>query len=245
MKRISIVTFLLLIFGILLVSAEDKDKDQKPDFDSLEKCAQFLYSMEESYSKVKSYKSLTTKRIRITKELRKKEIIEVYFMKPYSIRLNQLSSKKKMQVIYQRGANNGKMLVQVETLFGKLVRIKLDPECKLARKNQLRTIKEASIGYVIKLINSNIRKGVRENKLSLEYLGSEEKFDSTLYIFEGKFSGSKDDGFFCKKATLKIDSKLILPREIIIFDWDGKIREWYEYLTIEINPGLTEQDFKF
>ncbi len=243
MKKINILTLLLLLFSILLVSGEDQD--QKPDFDSLEKCAQFLFSMEESYSKVNSYKSLTTKRIRITKELREKETIEVYFMKPYSIRLNQLSSKKKMQVIYQRGANNGKMLIQMETLFGKIVHIKLDPECKLARKNQLRTIKEASIGYVIKLINSNIRKGVRENKLSLEYLGSEEKYDSTLYIFEGKFSGSKKDGFFCKKATLKIDSKLILPRELIIFDWDGKIREWYEYLTIEINPGLTEQDFKF
>ncbi len=243
MKKINILTLLLLLFSILLVYGENQA--QKPDFDSLEKCAQFLYSMEESYSKVNSYKSLTTKRIRIKKELREKDIIEVYFMKPYSIRLNQLSSKKKMQIIYQRGANNGKMLVQMEILFGKLVRIKLDPECKLARKNQLRTIKEASIGYVIKLINSNIRKGVRENKLSLKYLGSEEKYDSTLYIFEGEFSESKKDGFFCKKATLKIDSKLILPRELIIFDWDGKIREWYEYLTIEINPGLTEQDFKF
>ena len=184
MKRINILTFLLLIFSILLVSADETDQIKEPNFDSLEKCAQFLYSMQESYSKVNSYKSLTTKRIRIKKELREKEIVEVYFKKPYSIRLNQVSSKKKMQIIYERGSNNGKMLVQMETLFGKLVHIKLDPECKLARKNQLRTIKEASIGYVIKLLNSNIRKGIRENKLSLKYLGSEEKYDSTLYIFE-------------------------------------------------------------
>lgn len=245
MKRINILTFLLLIFSILLVSADDTDQNQKPDFDSMEKCAQFLYSMQESYSKIDSYKSLTTKRIRIKKELREKEIIKVSFMKPYCIKIAQINSKKKMQVIYQEGANNGKMLVQLETLFGKLIHIKLDPECKLARKNQLRTIKEASLGYVIKLVNSNIRKGLRENKLSLKYLGSEEKYNSTLYVFEGQFSGCEQDGFFCKKATLKIDSELILPREIIIFDWNGNIREWYEYLTIEINPELTEQDFKF
>ncbi len=243
-KRSPLLTIIILILCISASYANEQNpKDYDTEFSSQENIAQYLISLEETCANINSYYAIMTKRIRIKKTLLEKQTLAIYFKKPFSIKIVSQNPEKDLEVVYVEGQNSGKMIVKTEALLGSHVRLKLDPESKLAMKNELHSIKEASIGKVIDLIVTNIKKGLAERKLTLEYNGEEEKYNCTMYTFTGLFNADEDDGYFCKKAIIKVDMELRLPREIIIYDWNDDIREWYEYLEFRINVPISDSIF--
>ncbi|HDS09624.1 MAG TPA: DUF1571 domain-containing protein [Firmicutes bacterium] len=246
MKRFfHLLTFFFLVIAITFISGNEisGEEEGEPAFCSKEEIADYLFSMEEVFSEIDTYNTIMTKQIRLKNKVTEKETMEIYFKKPFSVKLISKNQDKDQVIVYIEGKNDGKMIVRLKTVIDSYVRLKVDPEGKLAMKNQLHSVKEASLGKTIDLIVKNLRRGLEENKLQLDYNGKENKYNTTLYSFTGFFNAAEEDGYFCKKAVIKVDSELKLPREIIIYDWEDNIREWYEYLEIRLNVTITDAVF--
>lgn len=237
MKRL--LTVILLLSFLVPVLGDDDSMN----FEDTESIVRYLKSMELAFKEVKSYKAIMFRQIRVEDELLEKERLLIFFKKPFSIKLINTSNQSK--VIYVEGQHNDKMQVRLKTFLGNYIKMRLDPDGKLAMKDELHTIREAGLGRVIELINKNIEKGILEEEINLSFLGSEEKYKATLLSFQGIFNAPENSGYFCKKAIIKVDAETRLPREIKIYNWEGKLREWYEYVELRLNIKINDNEFSF
>lgn len=238
MNKLAIFFLCLALFSI--IPAADPDSSDFKDISSIRK---YLTSMEDSFDTVNSYYAIMTRQIRINDELLDREQLIIYFKKPFKIKIINVSNDS--QVIFVEGENHEKMQVRLKTILGGHVKMRLDPDGKIAMKNELHSIRDAGMGRVIELINKNIKRGINENEIELEYLGREEKYDTTLLTFQGTFNADKDAGYFCKRAVIKVDEQTTLPREIKIYNWENELREWYEYLKLQLNVEIKDKEFSF
>jgi hypothetical protein len=218
---------------------------------------------------IRDYKCLIVKRERIRGVLNEYEYMYAKIRNhkeeggkistPLSVYLNfqKPANVAGREVIWVEGANNGKLCAHEGGLLGKLPAVWLDPKGPMAMRGNLYPITEIGIENLIaKLIERGSRERAADPKGEATVVtttkgaklgsGANKRPCTILQISHPTDIG----GFEFKLAQIFIDDEYNFPVRYIAYGWPIKgqkgdvILEEYNYTNIELNVGLTDNDFE-
>lgn len=200
-----------------------------------------MSEMAQAYDKVRDYTTILHKRERVKGKLLPAEKLAIKFRKPYSIYIKWVGEVNQGQeTIYVRGANGGKLRAHRGS-FPKAT-LDLAVNHKFAMLNNRHPVTEASLGHVIDLISTNLRRGKADARgvMILRDAGESTRHGVRVRCIEAEFPA---DDYYGKKARVCVfvDGKLL--SRIQIWDGAGRLVEDYEYEKLRVNVGLSARDF--
>ncbi|MGB2754243.1 MAG: DUF1571 domain-containing protein [Phycisphaerae bacterium] len=192
---------------------------------------------------VTDYTCTFTKQERIGETLAKTETTFMKFReKPFSVYLKWSEPSKGQEVIFVRGRYNEKAMVHPSGLLGLIFRkVHLDPEGKVATRHSRRPITFAGLGNMLRLVVGQCKAAQVKGDLVLEYRGVREEAGRPAYVLNRILPDGK--GYPCHQLFILIDQEFLLPVRTEAYLWDGRLLSDYRYADLDLNPGLTDEDF--
>jgi hypothetical protein len=189
-----------------------------------------------SYAKVNDYTCFLHRKDLVRGVLKEHTTVLFKFKKPG--RYYMKWEKDKIEAIYAEGKYKNNMVIHGGLLF-KFVSIAVKPEAAL--KYNRHTIREADIGHVLTLFETNYNKALK-NKDAAIVLEEEEVLDGrSTWRFKAVFPEGRD--YYGHIVYIHIDKELSLPIKIAAYGWKGELLEQYYYENLKVNVGLTEDEF--
>lgn len=196
----------------------------------------------EAYSQVSDYTCLFDRTELVADRLVVEKNTIFRFKKPGSIYLRIMEGKNRGVVsVYVEGENDGRMVVRPRGALG-FVTIKLDPEGRRAMENSRHPIRDAGIGHVLRLIQTNYDTWRSSGLGTITYLGEDDLTGKRAHVVKAVFP--EGVGYYGHVIHIHFDSQSFLPVKITIVDWKDRLVEEYQFRDVVINPGLTDEDFK-
>ena len=232
MKKTVLVLWLTLLFLPALQAAEIP-----PTLGAvLEKAAK-------AYELVRDYRAVFQKQERSGTVLGPQETIYLKFQQPFKIFMIWTNTHKKgLQVLYERGKNNGKLVIhQPGLLLGLAPVIQLDQNSPWVKEgSESYDIEDAGIGSFLEDFSKAVQKGAEENKLQVVAAGS-----AGDEMIEVTFTGSKEnEGFFAYRIKVRFGVESGLPDRMELFDWKNEPMGVYAYEDLRVNIGDEDPEFK-
>jgi hypothetical protein len=197
-----------------------------------------------SYDALRDYEAEFHKQEKSGNVLGPEEIIFLKFAKPFKIFMGWTNTEKKgLQVLYERGKHDGKLVIHKPGLFFGLAPIVfLDQNSPWVREgSQAYDIEDAGIGSFLHDFSQDVLKGARENKL--EVLGIQEPGGGET--MDVTFAGSKEtDGFFAYRVITHFEEGTSLPVRMTLLDWQNQPMGIYSYENLKLNVGSENPEFK-
>ncbi len=192
---------------------------------------------------VTDYTCTFTKQERIGETLAKTETTFMKFReKPFSVYLKWSKPSKGQEVIFVRGRYKEKAVVHPSGLLGLIFRkVSLDPEGKVATRHSRRPITFAGLGNMLRLVVGQCKAAQAKGDLVLEYRGVREEAGRPAYVLNRILPDGK--GYPCHQLFIFIDCEYLLPVRTEAYLWDGRLLSDYRYADLDLNPGLTDEDF--
>jgi len=165
------------------------------------------------------------------------ETEEIYlrFEKPWKIFMGWLNtSKQGLQVVYERGRNDGKLAVHHPSplLFLTPV-IYLEQSSPWVREGSASyNIEDAGIGAFLHDFTRAVVKASYENTLKVHF-----NQDTADVIFSDK----PNPGYFAHRVRAGFDQKTGLPLTMELFDDSNQPTGIYEYKNLQLNVGVDEE----
>lgn len=204
---------------------------------------QILQAMGERYQQVTDYTTIFLKQEVVNGSLLPEEFILMKFRKPFSVYMRWLMGPHEgRESLYVRGRYDGK-LIGHEGGFFSFITLSLDPQDSLAMDGNRYPITEIGIGKLIARVLKDVEKGNTEKVLRLTDKQTAEVFGRRSWMITVQLPNDPRRGFSAPKFNLWIDMENGFPIKAEIFDWDGRKIESYAYKELELNVGLTENDF--
>lgn len=227
MKRIllSVILFLSIIIAPFRSSAGEQVQVEE-----------ILKKSYASYAKVNDYTCLLHRKDLVSGVLKEHTTVFFKFKKPS--RFYMKWPKDEIEAIYSEGKYDNKMVIHGGLLF-KFISIGVKPEAAL--KYNRHTIKEADIGHILKIIETNYRKSKTDTEAKIIFEGEEILDNKNTWRFKAIFPTDKD--YYGHVIFLNIDKKLYLPIKITVYGWNMELLEEYYYEDLKVNIGLNEEDF--
>lgn len=215
--------------------------------------------LERGRQTIKDYTAVLHKQERIGGKLAPKEIVKLKIrydsiasgmeQSPMSVYIKFLEPKDKAgrEVIWRKGHNRGKLTVH-GYMFGRGFQMNLPPDGYLAMQGNRYPMTE--IGFET-LVLRMIEKGIRDKK----YGECEVNINRTANINQRPCTlieiihPQERDHFEFHIAKIFIDDELNIPLRYAAYSWPkeegGKpvLEEQYTFTDVELNVGLTDQDF--
>ena len=193
------------------------------------------------YQSVNDYTGILHRREFVGGKVREESDIIFKFMKPEHYYLKWTGKKYHgTEVIFVRGKYDDKMVVHLGGILG-FFNLSLNPEGRLARRNNRHSITEAGIGTIIQRANEYYLVSRERKDGAITYEGEKEINGKALMLFKSVFPEGK--GYYGHIILLYFDKELSLPVKITVYGWEDEFLEDYHYENIELNTGLTEKDF--
>ena len=196
-----------------------------------------------AYNSLQDYKATFQKQERSGAVLGPQETIFMKFEKPFKIYMAWMNTHKKgLQVLYERGKHDGKLVIhQPGLLLGLAPVIFLDQDSPYVREgSESYNIEDAGIGSFLADFSKAVLKGAGENKLKV--ISSQ---DASGEAMDVTFDGSKEgEGFFAYRVVVHFDGKTLLPDRMQLFDWQNAPMGVYAYENIKLNVGAEDEEFK-
>ena len=187
----------------------------------------------DSYEAIQNYEAIFYKTESEGGKLETTEKIFLKFEKPFKIFMKWLNTAKDgLQVLYERGHHDGKLVIHKPGLFFGLVPVVfLDPSSPWVREGSASyNIEDAGIGTFLNDTAKAVLCAFRENKLRVRLHGR------THRRFEVAFPGSKKGSeYFAYRIVLLFDKDASVPVRMMLFDWNGKLMGVYFYKNLKIN----------
>jgi outer membrane lipoprotein-sorting protein len=190
-----------------------------------------------AYDQVQDYKCVFSKTELLEKKMLK-ETMELFFSKPFNVKMVWLQPKKGQKAAYREGKNNNKVRARKGGILG-MVAVNLDPTGERAMEDNRHPITQAGIGYLIQKTLEDIAKGQNE----LKYLGDEPVAGRDCYHLEFMSKGPRNYHYGLR-TEFWIDKELRLPIQSKHFDYDNQWIETYTYAQLKLNMGLKDSDFE-
>jgi hypothetical protein len=209
---------------------------------------------------IKDYRATLLKRERIGGKLGGESVMELKVINPREASEGQTavamhvylkflapSMSKGREVIWIEGSNNNQIVAH-EGGFKNLLTMNLDPEGTIAMLGNRYPI--TGIG-MIRLVEKLIEKGQRDREIGLcdvKVLDKQAVGDRDCKLIQVTHP-EKKDGYDFHIAQIFFDSERMIPLRYAAYDWPsskGKeppLEEEYTYTNVEINVGLTAEDF--
>lgn len=192
---------------------------------------------------VTDYTGTFTKQERIGETLAKTETTFLKFReKPFSVYLKWSEPSNGQEVIFVQGRYSEKAVVHPSGLLGLILRkVSIDPEGKLAMRHSRRPILFAGLGNMLRLTIGQCKAAQAKGDLVLEYQGVREEAGRPAYVLHRILPDGK--GYPCHQLFIFIDQEFLLPVRTEAYLWDGRLLSDYRYTDLNLNPGLTDEDF--
>ena len=192
---------------------------------------------------VTDYTCTFTKQERIDETLAKTETTFLKFReKPFSVYLKWSEPSNGQEVIFVQGRYDEKAVVHPSGLLGLIFRkMSLDPEGKLAMRHSRRPITFAGLGNMLRLAVGQCKAAQAKGDLVFEYRGVREEAGRPAYVLNRILPDGK--GYPCHQLFIFIDCEYLLPIRTEAYLWDGRLLSDYRYADLNLNPGLTDEDF--
>jgi hypothetical protein len=198
-----------------------------------------LSKAEARASSLTDYTLTLMKQERLGDKLLPQETVFIKFKKPMSVYIKNLTGKHvNREVIYVKGENNDKMIVSPAGIFGGLS-VRISPDSILAKRESRHTITEAGLPHIIARMIQVMEEDTKKPAclLNTTYLG--EGYCSPEKVIRVRIEGSS----YAPKTEIALDASTLLPAEIASYDAEGRLLEYYRYLDVKTNVGLTAADF--
>ena len=196
-----------------------------------------------AYESVRDYRATFQKQERSGAVLGPKETLLLKFQKPFKIFMIWTNTYKKgLQVMYERGKNDGKLVVhQPGLLLGLVSVILLDQDSPWVKEgSESYDIEDAGLGAFLEDFSAAVKRGVAEHKL--EVAAAEEASGETMDV---TFAGSKEnEGFFAQRVQVHFDAVTALPDRMELFDWQNEPMGIYAYEDLALNVGDEDAEFQ-
>jgi hypothetical protein len=239
-------------------SKDDETAATKHPLDSVLQLARdALVSMRRD---IKDYKATLLKRERIGGKLGGESVMELKVINPREasegqpavamhvyLKFLSPSMSKGREVIWIEGANNNQIVAH-EGGFKNLMTMNLDPEGTIAMMGNRYPI--TGIG-MIRLVEKLIEKGQRDREIGLcevKVLDHQAVGDRDCKLIQVTHP-EKRDGYDFHIAQIFFDSERMIPLRYAAYNWpssagkEPSLEEEYTYTNVEINVGLTDEDF--
>lgn len=156
---------------------------------------------------------------------------------PLSIHMRWLEAPHKgREVVYQEGRFDGKMVAYLGDLFGFESIFTFSPTGAEAMQENRHPITEAGIGHITKRLYVQCRQARNRGDLRARHLGTERYLGRPTY----KIMRVLEDGGY---RYWNIDTELLLPIRVITYDARHQLQETYSFKDLQLNVGLTDDDF--
>ncbi len=201
-----------------------------------------LQETEEALAKVDNYTAVFHRLERVNGKLVPEETTFLKFKRPFKVYMRWIDPSKGKETLYVEGANNNKIRAH-DAGFAKLITVNLDPTGSLAMENSRHPITEAGLANLVKLIDSNLRRGLRAGELTSKDRGEQTIYGRKTRELEGILPKDPSKGYYCYRCIVNLDVETKMPIRTRIFDWDDQLVECYGYENLNLNPGLSDKDF--
>ncbi len=208
-------------------------------------------------AQVTDYRCVFRKQERIGGKLRPVEEIQALYRKqPNSVYMTWLSNADQVRrCLYVDRPDfvddQGRKFALVEPA-GFLVRlvvskVEIPIHDKVARQASRRTIDEFGFGATLTLLDRYNSAAMQRGVLDLRYAG-EGLFDGRpTYILERRLPYTPGGEFPDAKLVIHFDQETLMPILVRSFadEQGNELLGSYEFVNVQLNPGLTEADFRF
>jgi outer membrane lipoprotein-sorting protein len=203
---------------------------------------EILEKMRAGYARVHDYKTTFIRQEQIKGRLSAEEFIDLEFKRPFMIRMRWQKGKNKgREVVYVEGSDEDKVLVRLNGLMGRFVRLLLlDPEGALAMRGSHRSIRQAGIGNLVDSVLKMTDSAKQSGDLTLRFLGEEVLGGRDVYLIERILPSAKYDS---PRTLIYVDKAFELPVQIMRFDARGDLFERYTYGDLRINQDISAAAF--
>lgn len=192
-----------------------------------------------SYQSVKNYRTIFHKTERSEKGPGVLEKIYLKFEKPWKIYMGWLNTDKKgLQVVYERGKHDGKLVIHKPgLLLGLAPVIFLDQNSPWVREGSASyDIEDAGIGTFLTDFGRAVIRAQAEDKLHVEFQ-EDRKINVTFK------DSQKNEDYFAYRISVLFDEENKLPVWMELFDWQNRSIGIYEYQDLKINIE-NDEEFK-
>lgn len=228
----------LLVLGIISGAPLPTEGAEESDL------LRFLELAERSYAEVRDYTAILLRRELIDDALRDQETILLKFQRPFKVYLKWLDGPGKgREGLYVAGANKGRFLVREPRGIRRLFTVALDPADPRVLEESRHPVTDVGIGRLLEIIGENVRRAARNGVLQLVDRGPGIVADRRAYQVEGILPSKPGAGYYCYRVFLSFDEENDLPIRVVVYDWDDRIVEQYEYTQLRLNAALSDQDF--
>ena len=197
-----------------------------------------------AYAGVKDFTAVFTRSEMLRGKQRPEETIALKFREPLQVYMKWLSeSGKDREAIFVKGRDGDKVLVHEPGWISGHFTVLLPPDGATIMDRSRHPFDEIGIGRIIDLITATFEKANQAGDLEMRDLGATREEGRALRVIEGVLPKDPAKKYYCYRAIVTIDEELKLPVRVKVYDWNDKLIENYRYKNIQINPGLTDQDF--
>ncbi len=193
---------------------------------------------------IEAYTCIFQKLERVGGELLKPEKMLMKFRSdPFSVYLKWVADPSKGQeAIYVDGRYKNEIQVHPSGILGLIFRrVGIDPKGKTALKHSRRPITMAGLVNMISLVTRQCEEAHARGDLTLTYEGVRTEGGRSLYVLKRVLP--PDKGYPCETLVIFIDTRTLACVRTDAYDWNGELISHYYYNDLQINPGLTDEDF--
>ncbi len=199
--------------------------------------------MATAYNGIKDYTALFLKQERVDGKLKPMEKIELRFQEPFKVYMGWYEPYAGRAIAYIEDENDNKIHVNPGGML-KLMRLSLAPTGYLATRNDHHSILQAGIRNTIKMIVQQYQRGKAHDQVIVHLQGNEAVDGRPTYHLEFIYPPDKKAGYYAYRAEVWIDKEFYLPTKLRIYDWGNQLYEYYEYRSLQLNPGLAPDAFR-
>lgn len=238
----------LVIASICTTTAQPTTQQIKKNADAIVKTdpQKFLQYCLDYYNRtVQDFTCIFIKKELLGGKMSKTQKMSVKFRdKPFSVfvkwELNPIVASK---ILYIKGQNDNKMLVQPSgwaglLVWGHVVRPINSPD---TYKTSQKTIDQFGFKNILMMVIKTNKMATKHGDINIKYVGDSKIGNSKTYVIERIIS--KNSKQTVAKLILHIDKKNLLPIAVYCYDRSQKLTAKYISLDVKINVGLTDKHF--
>jgi hypothetical protein len=198
-------------------------------------------AMERAYAPVTSYTARFVRQEWIRGELRPPEDVLLKWQRPGRIYMRWVAGPPTgREIIFVPGRDGDNVLIREPGILTRLVTVVTAPGSSDVMKQSRHPITDVGFGHLIALIGETVRRAVPRGELVVI---EHERAPSGRRVVEVRLPRDPRRGYYCYRAVVTIDGGSRLPVGVVVYDWDDRLVERYEYHDLALEAPLTAADF--
>ncbi len=199
----------------------------------------------QAYEKINDYTATFLKQEQIREKLKKEEVIELKFQKPFRVYMNWIDSPDKgMEIIYKEGENKNRITGHLGGFLNAVTpTVNMEIRDKLATRNNRHLITETGIGEFLKKYEIDFQKAKERKEIQIVISRGHKLFDREMTRVEAFLPQKSGNGYYCYRSVVFFDVQNKLPIQMEFYDAADQLIEKYAYKNLKVNVGLKPIDF--